>query len=142
MLVGGVSPAGEMTKAPTVFSMEIGGMIGSYSVRLKNGALLYSNWKYSKETDSAKIIPTPAQWKEFYDTLDKLKVWQWSPNYINNDILDGAYWELEIQVQGRHLKIFGRNAYPQADGKPGQYGETFRQYLKAVEKLLGGKSFT
>ncbi len=117
-------------------------MEGSQSVQLKNGTLLYSARNFAKETDSAKIIPTQAQWNEFYDAMEKLKVWQWSPNYINNDILDGAYWELEIQVQGRHLKIFGRNSYPQADGKPGEYGETFRAYLKAVEKLLGGKRFT
>lgn len=142
IFAGGVSLAGDSTNVPTVFSTKIGGMLGSYSVQLKDGVLVYSAESHSRETDSAKTIPSDAQWREFFNTLDELKAWQWSPRYINKDIMDGGYWELEIQLQGRSLKISGLNSYPQADGKPGEYSEAFRKYLKAVEKLLGGKRFT
>jgi hypothetical protein len=133
------------TNVPTALTARIGGFLGtSYSVNWQNGALNYSASKEDKTIDSAKIIPSPAQWNEFRKTLNRLNVWKWHYNYDNTNILDGTQWSLEITYVDCSLKTDGSNCYPEANGKPNKDpmgSKEFDEYLRAVEKLLGGKKF-
>jgi hypothetical protein len=145
LLPARASLADEAPNAPAVFNASIGGLFGtSYLVAETNGVLFYSAYKGGKECGSAKIIPTDVQWREFREILDKINIWQWNTNYINHRVLDGTRWALEMKYSDRSFKTFGSNCYPQTGGKPNnspEYTEEFRNYLKAVEKLLGGKTF-
>lgn len=132
---------------PAKFEAKIGGFLGpSYSVILTNGVLVYSSSKEGKVVDSVRIIPTTSQWKEFRDKLDRLNVWQWQDNYYNMNIVDGTQWGLEIKIEhaNQYLKTEGSNSFPGINGKTNHDPRTtreFDEYLKAVEKLLGGKTF-
>lgn len=142
---GEISFASEIPNMPTIFNARIGGFLGpSYSVKLKDGSLVYSASKGGQEIDSSKIIPTAAQWREFHDALNNLNVWQWRTNYINPDVLDGTQWSLEIKFEDQSLKTCGSNCYPKADGRPNgkpEFTKEFCNYLKAVKKLLGERTF-
>ena len=133
------------TNVPITFVARIGGLLGtSYSVKWQDGNLDYSASEGGKIIDSAKITPTAKQWKVFQKKLDQLKVWKWHDNYYNTDILDGTQWSLEIKYADCSLKTNGSNAYPDANGKANndfKGTKEFDEYLKAVEKLLGGKKF-
>jgi len=133
------------TNVPTAFAARVGGLLGtSYSVKWQNGVLNYSATKDGKLIDSAKVIPSSAQWKKFRKTLDQLNVWKWHDHDYNTNIIDGTQWSLEITYVDFSLKTDGSNSYPEANGKPNNDptgSKEFDKYLKAVEKLLGGKAF-
>ena len=137
--------AGGSTNVPAAFTARIGGLLRtSYAVKWQNGFLNYSASKDGKMIDSAKIIPSPDQWKEFRNTLDRLDVRKWHDDYYNPNIFDGTQWSLEITYLDFNLKINGSNSYPEANGKPNNDpmgSKEFDKYLKAVETLLGGKKF-
>jgi hypothetical protein len=130
---------------PARFTARIGGFLGaSYSVELRDGALVYTSREGGGERSTATVTPTAAQWREFRQTLDELKVWQWQADYPNRGTLDGTQWSLEIAYPDHSLATHGDNNYPAANGKPigkSEYTDTFTRYLAAVKKLLGGKSF-
>jgi hypothetical protein len=137
--------AGETVFAPHVFNAHIGGLFGtSYSVQLTNDVLVYSATKAGKLIDSAKIVPTDRQWGEFQEALNKLNIWEWRTNYINHTVVDGTQWSLEIKYANGSLKTFGSNSFPKSGGKPNnkpEFTDEFRNYLKAVQKIAGGKPF-
>ena len=70
---------------PKQFSAAIGGFLGgSYRVELLNGSLTYTAFDDGKP-QPLKITPTAAQWREFRQTLDTLKIWQWRDTYYSGD---------------------------------------------------------
>jgi hypothetical protein len=134
--------AGDSPNIPTVFKTSFGGMMGTYSVEWRDGALMYVSTKFSKTNETARVVPTDAQWKEFCTQLDGVNAWRWRSKYVNNDVTDGFFWSVEIQFPNRSVKAFVVNSYPKADGTPSEeYTDTFKKYLKALGKLLGGKNF-
>ena len=152
-----VEPGATLPQAlPSALNARIGGFFGpSYVVELRDGVLHYARYKHSwapgQTTDtSATVTPSPGEWLEFREALDRLQVWRWRSDYPNKHIQDGSQWRLEIQYPDRAIKVTGSNAYPDERGRPwsprwGRGGpwftRTFEQYRAAVEKLLGGKTF-
>ncbi len=129
-----VRSAEDAASAPTKFKASIGGFMGSsYQVDLRaDGALDY--WASGRGEGMAEhvtIRPTAADWRAFRATLDALGVWKWQPEYLNESVMDGTQWSLEIAFTDHVMASHGSNKYP-AD---------FGRYLAAVEKLLGGVSF-
>jgi hypothetical protein len=159
------SVAVPFTYAPKKLHIGIGGPFGpAFSVTFESGGLTYRRGDYErvdrKTTVEARdhagavlvwrvwegrVIPTDEQWKEFWDTLDALRVWQWQPDYSNHDILDGTSWGIEIEYADRAVKSGGANGYPDADGKPGdkegRKTKTFQAFSEAIKKLVGGRDF-
>jgi len=138
--------ADEQSQVPTRFTARIGGFLGaSYSVELHDGALLYtSSERGQRNQQHATLTPTAAQWREFRQTLDDLKVWQWRADYPRQGVVDGTQWMLDIAYADRSLIARGDNNYPDATGKPNgspNSTEAFNCYLAAIKKLIGGKSF-
>jgi hypothetical protein len=138
--------AAEPSPIPKRFSAYIGGFMGaSYKLELRDGVLTYttfgSGYTNPKHTT---IKPTEAQWREFRQTLDDLKVWQWRGEYPTDGTVDGTQWSLDVSFADHTLKAHGDNSYPDATGKPNGKPEptkAFNRYLAAVQKLIGGKTF-
>lgn len=58
--------------------------------------------------------------------------------------MDGTQWALEIALSGHALKTHGNNNYPKPAGRPNNNPHStkaFNDYLAAVKKLLGGRTF-
>lgn len=59
-------------------------------------------------------------------------------------VRDGTQWKLTVQFKDFTVSSSGSNQYPLHNGKPGVGpgdSPAFKTYLKAVETLLGGKTF-
>jgi hypothetical protein len=137
--------AGETSAVPQRFHTRIGGFMGhTYEVQLKDGCLQYETFGRGNKPDDAHVCPTMEQWKEFRRELDALGVWRWRAQYSTPGVADGTQWSLDVSYSDRAVKTEGSNNYPEA--KPDSVGvpsgsQAFTRYLKAVQRLLGGKRF-
>jgi hypothetical protein len=141
-----VMAADGQSHVPTRFTARIGGFLGaSYSVELHDGVLLYtSSERGQRNQKKEKVTPTAAEWRDFRQTLEDLKVWQWRADYPSQGVVDGTQWMLDIAYADRALTARGDNNYPEMTGKPNgspEPTEAFNRYLAAIKKLIGGKSF-
>lgn len=140
-------PATEPSPAPKRFDAYIGGFGGtSYHVELQGDILRHTTneAEHYKKPRHATITPSEEQWREFRETLDDLQVWRWRAEYPNPGVCDGTGWSLDIAYDDRALESHGDNNYPDASGNSNDHPdhtEVFKQYLAAVEKLLGGGKF-
>lgn len=138
--------AAEAPQIPNKFSAYIGGFMGaSYSVELHDGALSYTIYEKGHMNPKQKTItPTESQWREFRQTLDDLRIWNWHTDYPTNVVVDGTQWSLDIAYADRALHAHGDNNYPDDTGKPNgdtKSSKAFDRYSGAVQKLLGGEAF-
>lgn len=70
--------------------------------------------------------PDEEQLRVFIGDLNCCRIESWRKDYSNPDILDGAHWSLEIQMEGGNLKtVSGWNAYP----------PEWEMFLRAVKKI-------
>ena len=132
---------------PEKFEARIGGVLGmSFSAILTAEGIEYTEFA-DQFTPLAKklILPDPAQWQAFANELDAVAVWDWNPEYLNQQVRDGTSWEFECQW-GRHkIKTGGSNAFP-ANNDPRQTAREaesrrFDELLRAISQLLGGMPF-
>jgi hypothetical protein len=134
-----MSPHAEKGSAvvPRRFRISIGGFGGPhYEVRLVNGRLRY---QADFSTLPEKISPTAKEWETFWATVQRCDLWNWALHYDDSDICDGTQWEIEVTLGERRLRSSGSNAYPGGEGTG--YSKCFRLLLRAVRKLVGGRSF-
>lgn len=141
-----VISAAEPSPVPKDFSATIGGFLGmSYHLELHGGVLTYTTFDGGpRNTKRANVTPTEMQWREFRQTLDRLKVWKWRAKYEDVRVRDGTQWSLEITCEDRAIKSHGNNSYPESRNGPDgmRYrSKAFQSYLDAVQKLIGGKTF-
>lgn len=139
--------AAEPSPVPTKFRAHIGGFLGGdYVVELRDGALTYSARGRDRGAASQveRILPTSAQWLEFRRSLDELNVWQWKGDYANQKVRDGTQWSIDLAYADRSLASMGSNNFPDSTGRPNGKPETtesFKRYLAAVTRVLGGRAF-
>jgi hypothetical protein len=136
----------EPSPVPKHFSASIGGFMGgTYRVEYRDGTLTYTTFDPGhRNPRPVAVHPGEAQWREFRQTLDALKVWQWRAQYQSEGVADGTQWSLDIAYTDRALKSEGSNNYPDAAGRPSgnpQPSDAFNRYLAAVGKLMGNKTF-
>jgi len=130
--------SGASSSPPAAFEFYIGGSAGpSLYVRLVDGRLLYewaSAGGYSGVVMEAS--PTPEEWAQFRETVDRLGVREWEPEYVSAySCCDVTYWHLSLEMDGRCIVVRGANAYP---GSPGpDVSKEFRAFRAAVERLIG-----
>ncbi len=143
-----VFSADEPSPIPKQFSVVIGGFFGaSYELELHDGKLTYAVFESGRRNPKrSTLTPSIAQWREFRQSLDGLKIWQWRADYRNEHVYDGTQWSLDIACGDRAIKSRGNNSYPDANGRPNRNSEptktkTFDDFLHAVEKLIGRKTF-
>lgn len=127
---------------PKAFEFYIGGSVGpSLYVRLAEGRLFYeraSAGGYSGEVMEAS--PAPEEWAQFRETVDRLGVWEWEPEYLSaHSCCDVTYWHLRLDMDGRAIVVSGANAYPGSEGP--EVSGAFRGFRAAVERLIGRSSY-
>jgi hypothetical protein len=89
--------------------------------------------------------PTPEQWKAFWQTLGRLKVTQWKPQYSPQDLgsvaYDGTQWAVTTSNIHHTSQAKGDNAYPKI-GRPERTtpeDAAFRELHTAFEMLLANR---
>ena len=129
-----------MTFEIETLNFYIGGFFGGY-IRIiwQNNKIHHQfferNFYDDEEPDKVLNVASPStkDWEEFWQIVDKLKVWSWKKDYYNEDVHDGTQWKWKIKREGkRGRKIFGSNAYPEPKG-------TFNSFIKALNKLSNSK---
>lgn len=123
---------------PGAFEFYLGGSAGpSLYVRLVGGRLLYewtSNGSYSGVIMEA--TPTPEEWARFRETVDRLGVREWEPQYLSaHSCCDVTYWYLKIELDGQKIVVQGADAYPASTGP--NVSKEFREFFLAVKNLVG-----
>ncbi len=115
------------------FGIRVGGYMGaSFSVEKEGSELIYKVFEtgYSlKETIT--ITPSEKVWDQFWESCDRLEIWDWEESYDNPDILDGTSWGVGISHDSKTVDSSGVNASP----------KTLDEFFKTVSKLLGGVDF-
>jgi hypothetical protein len=144
-LLSPVRAASEATAAPERFRARIGGFLGyTYEVVLKDDYIEYARSVGGQKPLRARVRPTVEQWRAFRTELDAIGIWEWRAQYSDPKVADGTQWSLEVAYPDRSIKTQGSNDYPgarsESTGGPVS-GKIFTRYLKAVQRLLGGKSF-
>ncbi|MDI6866277.1 hypothetical protein [Methanoculleus sp.] len=123
---------------PGTFEFYLGGSAGpSLYVRLVDGRLLYergSGGGYSGVVMEAS--PTPEEWARFRETVDRLGVREWEPEYHSpHSCCDVVYWYLRLELDGQKIVARGADAYPASSGPA--VSKEFREFLLAVKRLIG-----
>ena len=93
-----------------------------------------------------KIIePSAADWEDFRNLLDTLKVWDWQKRYEPLAItMDGTHWSVSIEYEDCQIKSKGSNAYPNhlmPEIAHGYDSADWVKFREGVSKLVGGKAF-
>ena len=136
---------GETSAIPQQFHARVGGFMGyTYEVQLHDGRLQYARLGGGHKPQRARVRPTMEQWKDFRRELDAIDVWRWRSQYSTPGVSDGTQWSVDVAYPDRAVRTRGNNDYPGAT--PGPSGvpsgsKTFNRYLKAVQRLLGGRAF-
>lgn len=137
--------AGEKSAIPQQFHARIGGFMGNtYEVQLQDGSLQYTKSGRGHKPQHFRVRPTMEQWRDFRRELDAIGVWQWRPQYSTPGVADGTQWSLEVTYPDRTIRSQGNNDYPGAASDPSGVpsgSKAFSRYLKAVQRLVGGRAF-
>jgi hypothetical protein len=96
--------------------------------------------------------PSAEEWKEFSQSLEQLKVWDWKESY-QDDILDGTQWSLLVRTT-RYLMVpsYKRRRFATSDDKPVPYSEikcggsnafppNFSKFITSINKLINQDFF-
>ena len=92
--------------------------------------------------------PSAEEWKEFSQSLEQLKVWDWKQRY-DSDILDGTQWSLLVRTT-RYL--MAQSPFGTLDDKPVPYSEIncwgsnafppdFSKLITSINKLINQDYF-
>ena len=93
--------------------------------------------------------PSAEEWKEFSQSLEQLKVWDWKQRY-DSHILDGTQWSLLVRTT-RYL--MAQSPFATSDDKPVPYSEIncwgsnsfppdFSKLITSINKLINQDYFT
>src|SRR5215471_12251911 len=129
--------AGESSAVPKRLSAEVQTLGAGYTVELSDGILTCTTFGRRRSNLQRRVIkPSDGEWREFRQTLDDFKVWQWHGTYVDPGItLDGMGWSLDVAYDDYEVKSSGYNAYPDATGEPVGSPYAFRRYQAALKKL-------
>ena len=92
--------------------------------------------------------PSAEEWKEFFQSLEQLKVWDWKQRY-DSEILDGTQWSLLVRTT-RYLMT--QSPFATSDDKPVPYSEIncwgsnsfppdFSKLITSINKLINQDYF-
>ncbi len=115
------------------FVISIEGNIAVYSACMYSPPSLENNQK--KEVLNEDL-------ERFKSKLNQLNVLQWENEYMDNDILDGLQWELEILYNKSEKKtICGSNCYPGSPPDSSIITPIFEELLDAIIELIQEPKF-
>ena len=99
---------------------------GQIDLNLDGNIVTVSTRNFERKELTVSHTPTADEWLEFKSSLDILNVWQWSKNYNEKHVLDGASWSLIIHSHEFKLETGGYGKYP----------PDFDIFLKSINRLL------
>lgn len=110
----------------------------------EDGALWYRNGHFLFEAadrrDFLRCVPDEQHWRQFWQEMDRIGVWDWQQEYENAHVLDGDLWDLKLEFGARRVAAKGSNAYPGWPHDPEFPADcTFAQFLAALRQLTGIK---
>jgi hypothetical protein len=120
---------------PDKFACIIGGYFGpSYAVEIDaTGCLIYKTMgKEYKIRKTKNVSPDSKRWNDFWAVCDQINIWGWNERYEDPETSDGYSWKVEIAYSDKAVVSSGSNEKP----------VSFDQFLKSVEKLIGGLEFS
>ena len=90
--------------------------------------------------------PSAAQWRRFWQTMDRIDVWGWGSRYEPAErfepveqVRDGTHWSLTLACADRSVQSSGDSRGPGSadldDSAP------FGEFAEAVSRLAGGRPF-
>ncbi|MGZ8468011.1 MAG: hypothetical protein ACXWZ7_01185 [Gemmatirosa sp.] len=130
--------------APRELLVSYGGYgYGSHDVSLRGDTLVVVRREFFRPelTTTARVVPTDAAWRRFWEAADDASVARWPRVCENRDIADGVGFGLRIVADGGETwEAQGSNAYPQANGRCSRSSEPsrdFRAFMAAISELLG-----
>ena len=137
-----------VTGVPSVLEFSMGGYSAtSKSVLLKGDTVLFWRvpWDYTPavKIDTVRVVPSAEQWRAFWASANGVGVGRWRPAYRADGIMDGVGWGLRMVVDGREIKSWGSNAFPDGSGRSheGDVTPEFRAFLDAFDQLVGQTLF-
>jgi len=111
---------------------EIGGFPeGPHRLILEGNKISVTPPPWDDQSDAFSHRPSDEEWMEFFQSLKKLKVWDWKEDYFNEWIQDGTQWELRIRTDSFKLDSGGSNKFP----------TNFDEFTKSINKLINKDYF-
>lgn len=133
---------------PEVLEVYIGSFSSpSYGLWWDGHQLVYESFISGyEERRQSSIVPSDAQWRKFWRTLEEIDVWSWNERYEPGErfepagvVRDGTHWSLTLAHAGRRVESAGD------DGGPGatdlDESVRFDAFVGAVSRLTGGYAF-
>ena len=93
----------------------VGGYFGGYyyvDIDLITRRVSWSHWGDREEDTIHKTI-RPATAKRLVDELKLVSLLDWKAKYIEPGICDGTHWSIELIKDGRDIKKYGNNKFPE-----------------------------
>jgi hypothetical protein len=133
---------------PRALEVYVGSFAGSsYGVWWDGSRLVYESFLSGyEERRQVVLVPSPAQWRRFWQTIDRIDVWAWDRRYEPSErfepakqVRDGTHWSLTLARGERSVQSSGDSRGPgSADlDDSGPFGE----FAEAVSRLVGGRPF-
>lgn len=80
----------------------------------------------------ADVQPTVAEWRGFWEELERLGVWEWERHYAaEGRAMEATCWSLDVEVGDRVFSSSGYDTFP----------EGFEGFCEALRKLAGERDF-
>ena len=126
---------------------EIGGFHqGHEKLILESNKISVIRWEHQETVVTHN--PSDEEWKEFSQSLEQLKVWDWKQRY-DSHILDGTQWSLLVRTV-RYL--MAQSPFATLDDKPVPYSEIncwgsnsfppdFSKLITSINKLINQDYF-
>jgi hypothetical protein len=132
---------------PRAFEVYVGNFGGaSYGVWWDGNRLVYESFLSGYEDRrELNLSPSTAQWRHFWETMDRIDVWAWNTRYERparepaGQVRDGTHWSLTLACGDRRVESSGGSSGPGSteldDCGP------FDEFAGAVSRLLGDRPF-
>lgn len=108
------------------FNLSFGGYFqGFYEIKIDFNLMrvTYSHSLEQREPLTKNVSPELLE--EFIERLKDINFLNWRSRYVDPDVLDGSEWQIEIIREGRNLRKYGINSYP----------DEWEDFCKAIEKI-------
>lgn len=128
---------------PTHFRFELDAWAYEYhSVDLKADILVCrAGDDLARFAEPFTVRPTAEQWQEFWQAVERARVWEWQREYYNV-VLDGTGWSLKLHWAGKRIRSEGSNGFPLNNEMEYEPDSEFGIFEAAVRQLVGSRKRT
>jgi hypothetical protein len=133
---------------PRALEVYVGSFGGpSYGVWWEGSRLIYESFLSGYEERRQLVVsPSEAQWRRFWQTMDRIGVWTWGSRYEPSQrfepveqVRDGTHWSLTLACGDRSVQSSGDSRGPGSADLDDS--ELFGAFTEAVSRLVGGRPF-